>query len=110
MRIAGGLPINGKFTSSGGTLIIWFSGTARHASQRRMMLDMYIDNVLKASSTLLANLSNTHMTFPSRAKVVTGIAAGDHTLQLKTSDMYEPDQVKTDQYDFFHAIVMEFPF
>jgi hypothetical protein len=102
---AGPLPVtSAAFTTYGGTLLILFSGSAwSSAAALLQRMDLKIDGVLRGSTSLFFNQATVHQSFPTRALVVTGVAAGSHTLSLETTGT-------TDANDAYGATVVELPF
>jgi hypothetical protein len=100
----GPLPLKKQFTSSGGTLIVFFSGSGRRGSVGLMTLQLSIDGQQPRTTTCWTNENDSHKTFPSVVEVFSGYGAGTHTLMIEAKD------TTTDLNDFFHATVMELPF
>ena len=101
----GPLPVQGQFSSSGGTLLVVVSGmaTARRTDFMKMRLTMDGSNartLLQAGSAL-----QIHKSFPASVEIFNGIAAGSHTVSIE-----EEDNANTDGADAFYATVIEFPF
>ncbi len=101
---AGPLPLTGQFTSGGGTLVVFFSGTARIDKVASMTLTLSIDGKNTRNVTRWVNEGGSHKTFPSLFEVFSGYGAGTHTINIETKDAL------TDSNDYFYATVMEFPF
>ncbi len=103
---AGAAPKSKQFTSGGGTLLIFASGSGWSPDVARQIgMDIKIDNILKGSAKSFTNEINSHKTFSANFLVVTGISAGTHTLALTTIA-----GTSTDYNDFFSATILELPF
>jgi hypothetical protein len=77
-RRSGPLPItSAPFSSSGGTLIVFFSGTAFRATAGIFSITVTVDAVSNYVD-LYTNEANSHKTFPSTFFVIQNIAAGRH--------------------------------
>jgi hypothetical protein len=103
---AGALPISGSFTSSGGDLLIWASGSGYRANFGTLGMMIKIDGAVKGYSKKFSNIANSHTNFISTALHVVGISAGSHTLRFERLD----SSTLTDSKDFFSATIMELPF
>jgi hypothetical protein len=108
--LGGPLNLSGSFTSGGGTLIIFSSGSGWSSDTNGIWIGMNVnlDGQFVDGIFVLANgtSSNSHVPFGSGATVVSGIAAGTHTIQLTTYTT----NTKTDGYDWFRVSVLELPF
>jgi hypothetical protein len=102
-QVPGPLPVTSvALTTGGGTLLVVFGGSAISAAVGKQQLDLKIDAVLKGSTSLYFGQAATRLAFPTRALVVTGVAAGSHTLSLESA-------ATTDVNDAFGATVVELP-
>jgi len=106
----GPLPLSTVFTSRGGTLLVFASGTGfrnNPASTAGVMgMQVRIDSVVMADVKGFTNELNSHKAFPPSFTVATYIAAGPHTLDLVPMD----GNTRTDFNDFFNVMVLELPF
>lgn len=103
----GPLPVSGTFTSNGGTLVIIASGSAYASAPVSWIgMNIDIDGVTRGYSSMVANEAGTHKALVSNSLVVTGIAAGTHTLQLSKCVNAGFNTV-TDAADIFFATVLE---
>jgi hypothetical protein len=104
---AGALPKSGTFFSGGGTLVIFASGSAwfNGGGGGVVGMDIQIDSVTKGGAIVTTNENNSHKSLVANALVVTGVAAGSHTLTLALRA-----GATTDVNDFFSATVMELPY
>ena len=104
-RRSGPLPISQSFLSSGGTLIVFFSGTAFRGSGGLFSITVTVDTVSNWVD-LYTNEGNSHKTFPSTFFVIRGIAAGSHTLTIAAF----ANGTLSDANDRYQATVLELPF
>lgn len=104
-RRSGPLPISESFLSSGGTLIVFFSGTAYKATTGIFSITVTVDTVANYVD-LYTNEINSHKTFPSTFFVIRGIAAGRHTLTIAAF----ANGTISDFNDRYQATVLELPF
>lgn len=103
----GPLPLSTVFTSSGGTLLVFASGTAfRNGGSGLIGMLVRIDNVTMAVANGFSNELSSHRAIPSTFTVVTSVNAGSHTLELSPRDGF----TLTDGNDFFNVAVLELPF
>jgi hypothetical protein len=98
------------FTSGGGTLVFFASGSGYSSSTGIWIgMSILVDHASVDGTVLLNNLANTHQAFPQMTTVLgglTGIGAGTHTLQLVPWDSH----TTTDNKDYFKVTVLELPF
>jgi hypothetical protein len=95
------------FTSGGGTLLIFSSGSGYSSSTGIWIgMQIFVDSASVDGTILLNNLANTHQAFPQMTTVLTGIAAGTHTLQIWPWDSH----TTTDNKDYFKVTIVELPF
>jgi len=105
----GALPLATTFTSSGGTLLLFASGSGwRAANAGAAIIGMLvrIDNVIVATVRGFTNEVLSHKTFPTAFSVITTIGAGSHTLDIIPLDA----GTITDFNDFFNIAILELPF
>lgn len=105
-RKPGGLPVSANFNSSGGTLIVFVSGTAFRREPGLFSLSITIDNTQQKFIDLFTNEVNSHKAFPSTALVFTGYSAGVHALQIAAF----ANGTLADLNDRYYATVLELPF
>lgn len=98
----GGLPVTGAFSSSGKTVVVFISGTGYAASAKLIGMELLVDGVSKGFAKSFTNESSSHKAFSSNAIVISGLAAGTHTLSLNSWN-----STNTDDNDFFSATVLE---
>ena len=87
-----GLPLQGTYTSEGGTLVISAAGSGfRSTSNTRVVGDIgmriLVDGTERGQALLYANERQSHKPFVARQVVVKGLAAGSHTIKLEA--LYE---------------------
>jgi len=129
IRDQGPLPLEGTFTSNGGTLIIWASGSGYRSSSNarthgRIGMDVLLDTFIiwDAGAEVFTNEQNSHKAFVDLYAVVhlPEDSAGQHTIRLEdsynTSFCNTPNEfptnvrcTTTDRLDFFRVTVMEIP-
>ena len=98
-------PRSGTFTSNGGTLMIFASAGAYHATAgSTMQVDVKLDTVVKASLKAYTNEANSHKMLCSDPIVLTGIGAGSHTVELVLV------AGSSDANDYSQVTVLELPF
>jgi hypothetical protein len=102
----GALPLANTFTSNGGTLLVYTSGSAFRATGGVMGIQMRIDGVVMAELRAFTNEVQSHKAFPPSFVVVTSTGPGAHTLDLHVS----VGGTVTDFNDFFNVMVLELPF
>ena len=95
------------FTSSGGTLLLFASGSGfRNNVGGILGMRVLIDNMEVAAVKAFTNEASSHKAFPPSFSVVTSIGAGSHTLDLIPLDA----NTRTDVNDYFNVMVLELPF
>lgn len=100
----GALPLSGTFTSGGGVLIIFASGSGWADSATQIGMEIKVNDVAKGQVKSFTNEAGSHKTFSSNPRIVTGISAGTHTLSLVALP-----NTRTDANDFFNVTVLELP-
>ncbi len=98
----GGLPLDGAFTTNGGTLLIFAFGTGWGLGVIGMQIS--VDNVAKGSAKAYTNEASSHKAFSANALVVSGIAAGSHVIKLAALG-----GTSTNADDFYSVTIMELP-
>jgi hypothetical protein len=109
----GPLPVSWAFNSSGGTLMVFASGTAfRNASAPIpiLCLAVWIDNNTANTqfNCMFANEVE-HLAFPTFPMIFSGVGAGAHTLHVDYGSG-TPGTMLTDSNDVYHGVVEELPF
>lgn len=117
-----GLPLQGTYTSEGGTLLISAAGSGfRSTSNTRTIGDIgmriLVDGTVRGEALLYANERQSHKAFVARQVVVKGLAAGSHTIRLEAiygSNCNTDDETPfsacttTNSNDRFEVTVLEF--
>ncbi|APR87710.1 Flagellar hook-length control protein FliK [Minicystis rosea] len=101
----GALPVSGTFTSGGGTLVLLVSGSGWGPNGAVIGFDILVDDVTRGNALTYTNLNGCHLAINANPLVVTGVAAGTHTVKLVARS-----SITTDYNDFFSVTVMELPF
>lgn len=108
-NVAGALPLTtASFTTAGGKLLLIVSGSGYRTffqGDGIVGCDIAIDGVSKGSAKVFTNDANSHKSFITNALVVTGIAAGAHTITL--TELVA--SMVTNAFDFFNVTVIEVP-
>jgi hypothetical protein len=103
----GPLPLtSSSFTTGGGTLLIFASGSGYAGSSQVIVMSVYVDSNVVGTCNVRINAGtiNEHFPFVSNGIIATGIAAGAHTITLTTTTAV------TDGTDYFSVTVLELPF
>ncbi|EEF57835.1 FG-GAP repeat domain-containing protein [Pedosphaera parvula] len=101
----GALPLTGNFTSGGGTLMIFVSGSGYSPSAGALIgMDIVLDGNPIDSCFIFANPAVTHLAFVP-ITVRAGALAGAHTIKLVPRA-----GTTTDGTDYFRVTVQELPF
>lgn len=88
INIHGPLPLEGTYTSKGGTLIISASGSGyRTNSPGKMGMYIKVDGNLVFGSGMgvYTNETNNHKAFVGGQEVISGLPAGQHTIRLEAN-------------------------
>ncbi len=103
----GPMPLtSGSFTTRGQTLLVLAAGSGFHGSPGQLIgMNIQIDGVNKGVSRVYTNEASSHKAFVMNPLLVTGIAAGAHTVSLTALA-----GTSTDGNDIFNATVIELPF
>lgn len=103
----GPLPLTSSFASSGGTLMIFFSGSGfSNANEAHIGMYIKIDDQNVGAAEIFANNSYTHQSFMPGLVVLDDIGAGGHTIQLYKMTPF----TETDSNDAFNVVVLELPY
>ena len=104
----GPLPLtSASFNSSGGTLMLFYSGSGYSNTNGRMIgMTVKIDGNVVDQTGVFANVYNTHLAFVPKQWILTGIAAGPHTVTLEVMNAY----TLTDPNDIFEVMLTEMPY
>ena len=103
---AGSQPLNnGAFTAGGGTLLVFASGSGFSAAGAAQIgMNILIDGVQRGLMQSFTNEAGSHKAFVANPLVVTGLAAGPHTLALAARP-----GTGIDLNDFFSVTILELP-
>ncbi len=98
--------ISGPFTSGGGKLLIFASGSgfAIPPSGGMIGIQVLIDGAVQGAAQSFTNEVNSHKSFVANALVISGIAAGSHTLAVLPAA-----GTTIDQNDRISVTVLELP-
>jgi hypothetical protein len=104
----GPMPItSASFTTSGGTLILFYSGSGySNVSGALIGMAVTLDGSPVDQTGVYANQSLFHLAFVAKQWVVTGIAAGPHTITISAMNAH----TLTDGNDIFQVVVTEMPY
>jgi hypothetical protein len=101
---AGALPLAATFTTDGGTVVLLVAGSMwTTAVGATAAMNVLVDGAVRATLRRYCNEANSHKTLVPAVCVVSGLAAGTHTLQLTVASG------TSDTNDFFTAAVLELP-
>jgi hypothetical protein len=102
----GPLSLSGQFTSAGGTLLVFASGSGyAQGNAHQIGMQVQLDGGVIGQAMSFTNEINSHKCFSSAFSVVTSYGGGVHTLALNPI----PGTV-SDFNDFFNVVVLELPF
>lgn len=108
-------PISATFTSGGGTLMVFVSGSGFRATAGLMGMVITVDPARaggpagRAVAERFTNEPNSHKTFVANAQVILSVPAGSHTLVIEPLN----DGTHSTVFDFndrFTVTVLELPF
>lgn len=100
----GALPMSASFTSGGGTLVIFVSGSGRRGDVGTVGMDVYIDGVSRGGLRAWTNEVNSHHTFVPYFLSLK-LPAKNYTVELKAIA-----STVTDVNDYFSVTILELPF
>ncbi|MEI6312366.1 MAG: hypothetical protein WCP57_08915 [Bacteroidota bacterium] len=95
-------------TTAGSKITIIASGSGYKGSAGLIGMDIYVDGVFRGSCRSYTNEISSHKAFTTNALVVSGLAAGNHSMQLVLRT--GTDATTADANDFFSATVIETPY
>ncbi len=100
------LPPDTGFESNGGTLMIFASGSGFSPPGGQVIgMQISIDGANRGDAKVCTNEANSHKAFTTDALVISGLAAGLHTLSLQPLT-----GTSIDSNDFFNVTILELPF
>lgn len=102
-------PLGGTFTSGGGVIIVFASGTAwwtqgNAPGNSPIGMSVQIDGQERGRCATCSNEPDSHKALASNPIVVSNLPAGSHTLKLVDLPF-----TRTDQNDYFSVTVLELP-
>jgi len=100
------------FTTGGGTLLIIASGSGWTRTPGKIGMSIAVDGTIKGYANSYSNETYSHKAFTTNPLVVSGIAAGKHTITLAPlfGGLAPFGGTVTDVNDFFSVTVLEFAF
>ena len=98
----GALPLSRSFRSSGRPLLITASGSGYGAASSQIGMTLSVDGIPRGDVRTFTNEASSHKAFVTNGIVVTGLAAGSHTLSLDALG-----GTSTDGNDFFTVTIEE---
>ena len=119
----GPLPVEGIYTSEGGTLMIFasgsgFRGTGSSLKEGLIGMEVRVDGTLAGLAAAYTNERNSHKAFSSDYPVVRNLPAGPHTIRLEeavdpncntAAEVQRDFCTDTDGNDTFQLTVLEIP-
>src|SRR5215216_6949261 len=103
---SGPLPLEGKYTSKGGRLIISAAGSGWSSTKDQLIgMDVFVNGNKVGTAQVWTNEADSHKAFVPAFEVVNKVPKGPVKIELKPLN---PD-TKTDQNDFFRVTVEEQP-
>jgi hypothetical protein len=102
----GPLPVEGKYTSKGGKLIISVAGSGWSSTQDQLIgMKVYVNGNEEGAAQVWTNEADSHKAFVSVFPVVKTVSGGTVTVKLDELNA----QTNTDQNDFYRLTVVELP-
>jgi hypothetical protein len=113
VAIAGATGVTNSFTTSGGTLVIFSSGSGYSSVTNiwigmSVFLDGFSDSDTVDSIVVPNSTPNIHVAFAPGTVVLSGVAAGIHTLGIRP--FLDKVYTSTDNLDNFRVTVLELAF
>ena len=93
-----------NFTTGGGILLVFASGSGFINAAKQIGMDIFIDNVSRGFAKCFTNEANSHKAFSANFLVIGGIPAGNHAVSLNPWN-----GTVWDFNDFFSFTVLEMP-
>ena len=107
INAVGPIPLTNSFTSGGGTLVIFASGSGYASSAGvRIGMTIVLDGAVIDSCHIWTDVNYGHLAFVPKTTVLSNVAAGTHTIELFPTGSY----TTTDSADEFRVTVQELPF
>jgi hypothetical protein len=103
--VPGPLPKSGTMTKSSASskLLFQASGSAFNAGGATMIVDVRVNGLTVGQLRAYSNEGSSHKTLVSNSMVVTGLAAGNHSVSLVAAA-----GTSTDLNDYFDVTAIEF--
>jgi hypothetical protein len=101
-----GFPISGTYTSKGGTLILFASGSGFSAAANKIGMSIFVEGAKKGTAWTYTNEPQSHKAFVPATLVVRNQPAGQ--LKIELDETGYPN-TKIDQNDNFTVTVLEIP-
>ncbi len=102
----GPLPVEGKYQSKGGKLIISAAGSGWSSNKDQLIgMDVFVRGNKVGTAQVWTNEADSHKAFVSAFPVVTQVSRGPVTIKLDKLNA----QTNTDQNDFYRVTVVELP-
>jgi hypothetical protein len=107
-NLAGPLPTTRTFTSHGGSLLVFASGTAYSSAAGYLIgVNVIVDGKIVGVLQGAASEAQSHKALPSVAAVVRQLPAGTHTITFDHAPVFPA--TKTDLYDLYSLTILELP-
>jgi hypothetical protein len=104
--VPGPLPKSFNIQTHGGTLLLFASGSGKTTNSDQLIgMNIKVDNVLRGHARCHGHDNNSHYSFVANALVVSGLTAGNHTIQL-----VEFGSTQTNAQDRYSVTALELPF
>jgi hypothetical protein len=96
-------PVSAQYTSTGGTLLVQFAGSAWSSNGGEMIsASLLMDNAQIATASVYANPSGTHMALVPVAVLLNGVNAGTHTFTVSSKNQMDGNDLFTiTVYEYF---------
>jgi hypothetical protein len=95
-------PVSASYTSTGGTLLVQFAGSAWSTNGSEMIsVSLLMDKAQIATASVFANSAQTHMALVPVAVLLNGVNAGPHTFTVSSNN-------EIDVNDLFTITVFEY--
>lgn len=103
--VAGAMPVTSQsFSTNGGTLRIFVAGSGHRSTAGQIGMTVKLDGTIIGYSKSYTNEVSSHKAFVPNEIVVSGIAAGSHTVTLESWN-----GTSSDSNDFYSVTVSEMP-
>ena len=103
---SGPLPLEGKYTSKGGKLIISAAGSGWSSTKDQLIgMDVFVKGNKVGTAQVWTNEADSHKAFVSAFPVANKVPRGPVTIKLDKLNA----QTNTDQNDFYRVTIVELP-